>query len=505
MRIKRFSNLLRQLKKSSLPAKKGQVTGKYPFFTSSPILSNFMDTHQYSGECIIIGTGGNPSIHYYNGRFSVSSHCLVYQLNETELLNLKYIYYYLSKNLELFEQGFKGAGLKNISSTFINGITIPVPTFGEQNRIVQVFDKANNILNLRKKAIVKISNYITYDLFADFFGDTYTNSMSWPTIELEKLCERVIDCPHSTPLYSDNETQYPCLRSSDIQNGFIELATTKYVNLTEYTKRTQRYKPKIGDIIYCREGARFGNAAIIQSSSTACLGQRMMLFTPHVEKSNSWFLSGLLNSNGIYFKAKEKAGGAGSPHVNVGDIRKFQVINPPKRTQDLFGETVAVAYQSRNKMLVQHDEIKAFIESLSASAFKKGGLKTEVSAFSFDDQVVEYIERKDESIKNIRTQENRISDLKSHLRNEFDDRQFSFHDLEGLNVNFPKYESNYLAKDGLEAKGFKDVLFELLEPRENEDRSFLEQVFLLDDQIDAAQKKDFSKIVFKINNANADS
>src|SRR5206468_9663337 len=108
-------------------------------------------------------------------------------------------------------------------------------------------------------------------VFIEMFGDPGTNPKGWAFGRISDLCEDIIDCPHSTPIYAATGTPYACLRSSDIQNGYIDKSTTKYVSLEEYNQRIQRTAPKKGDVIYCREGARFGNAARIVNDEKSCL------------------------------------------------------------------------------------------------------------------------------------------------------------------------------------------------------------------------------------------
>ena len=105
---------------------------------------------------------------------------------------------------------------------------------------------------------------------------------------INDLCEKVIDCPHATPIHSPVETEYASIRSSDIQNGYLDWSTTKYVDAEQYKKRIARGTPIAGDVVYCREGARFGNAARIPEhlSKKICLGQRMMLFRVKSTKGN---------------------------------------------------------------------------------------------------------------------------------------------------------------------------------------------------------------------------
>ena len=84
--------------------------------------------------------------------------------------------------------------------------------------------------------------------------------------------------------------------------------------------------PIAGDVVYCREGARFGNAARIHRGRKVCLGQRMMLFRAALDVATSEFIWAFLESESTYQRIAEMSGGSASPHVNVGDIKALSTI-----------------------------------------------------------------------------------------------------------------------------------------------------------------------------------
>ena len=92
------------------------------FFTSSEDESKRYSDYQFDGEGIIMGTGGNATLHYYNGKYAVSTDCIV--LLPDNRIKCKYLYYFLLANKSLLEAGFKGAGLKHTNKKYIGSIEI---------------------------------------------------------------------------------------------------------------------------------------------------------------------------------------------------------------------------------------------------------------------------------------------------------------------------------------------------------------------------------------------
>ena len=155
MKRYKFNELFKFQKKSKIKAGEGlKEGGKYPFYTSSDKLSKSINTYLFDSESLIFGTGGQASIHYCENPFAVSTDCLVAQPKNEKKLLAKYAYYYLFSNIHILERGFKGAGLKHISKSYIDEILIPVPDKIEtQRQIAYVLDKADVVRQQRRASI----------------------------------------------------------------------------------------------------------------------------------------------------------------------------------------------------------------------------------------------------------------------------------------------------------------------------------------------------------------
>ena len=80
------------------------------------------------------------------------------------------------------------------------------------------------------------------------------------TETLGSLCELVVDCPHSTPKWTDEGIIV--LRNQNIRNGVLDLSTPSYTNEEDYQKRIKRAVPQVGDIVFTRE-APMGEVCMI--------------------------------------------------------------------------------------------------------------------------------------------------------------------------------------------------------------------------------------------------
>jgi type I restriction-modification system DNA methylase subunit len=130
-------------KKNKYKASDGYTKGKYRFFTSSQDRILYRDDFEFRDDYLIVGRGGNPSIHFAN-RFSVS-HDDVYVIDLKQefksKISMKYIYYLLKSNIQIIENGFHGSTIKHNTKGYMNTIQIPLPSIKRQQEIVDNIDQ----------------------------------------------------------------------------------------------------------------------------------------------------------------------------------------------------------------------------------------------------------------------------------------------------------------------------------------------------------------------------
>jgi restriction endonuclease S subunit len=163
--IKTLEELCKFLPKSKRSAKYGNKDGAYPFFKSSIKVDSYVDEPDYEEESLIIGDGGEPNINY-GVKFATSDHCYILQ-NKTDILNLKYAYYYLFHNLDMMKELYTGVAIKNISKTNIEGIRIPVPSLDKQAEFVTyldfIYEKANKTSSSKIAELKQLNKFCLYN------------------------------------------------------------------------------------------------------------------------------------------------------------------------------------------------------------------------------------------------------------------------------------------------------------------------------------------------------
>lgn len=173
---------LRFQPKSKIKAWEWKLSGLYKFFTSSSIQKKYVDEYNFIWPALIFWTWWSASVHFCDDKFSTSTDCFILK-SENEEIDLKYIYYYLSWNINILEQGFKWAWLKHISKEYLWELQIPLPPLLTQKQIIQKLDKLTELISLRKESIKKQED-LTKSIFIEMFWDPMINEKGW---EVKKL------------------------------------------------------------------------------------------------------------------------------------------------------------------------------------------------------------------------------------------------------------------------------------------------------------------------------
>lgn len=222
-------------------------------------------------------------------------------------------------------------------------LSLPFPPVEEQDAIVRFLEekerdierylatKRRMIEVLEQQRVLAVERVLqrwtlaqsTTTRLVPWFGNT---PHTWQTFRLKHVASHIADCLHETPDYLD-DGEYPAIRTADVVPGRLDLSRAKRVDENTWKRRVERLKPQGGDIVYSREGERFGIAASVPTGVDLCVSQRMMHFRIHPEYDPAYIMW-LLNSRAVYLQASQDQNGATAPHVNVERIRNFLLVVP---------------------------------------------------------------------------------------------------------------------------------------------------------------------------------
>lgn len=292
----------------------GQMAASYAGYNKvqvGDLLLNPMDL--YSGaNCNVAELNGVISPAYANLR-AKAPHTIVPKF---------YDYYFKSQYwiMAMFAHG-KGVSFDNrwtLNNDSLRTYEIPVAPYAVQQRIVECIQadekKVNILIENVQDQIEKLKAYkqslitesVTRGLDPNVpMKDSGVKNMGkipdfWNIIRLKYLLSHIIDCPHETPVYS-SDGEFYVIRTADQDVAKLRSDEAMYrLSKDEYYNRIRRQSLDAEDIVYGREGERWGLACLVPESNKYCLGQRMMQFRCQRDKVLPQFMLYALSSRYVY-------------------------------------------------------------------------------------------------------------------------------------------------------------------------------------------------------------
>lgn len=337
--------------------------GQYPIYGSGGIIG-YATEYLCPPKTTIVGRKGtiNSPIFVNESFWNVDT---AFGLIPSSKLLPKYLYYFCCHfNFTALD---KSTTIPSLAKRDLENIEMNVPPLDEQSRIVtridELFselDKAVDTLKTTKEQLEVYRQAVLVDAFRVATNSTH--------LKIGYVCAKIVDCPHSTPKWEKNGKL--CLRTTNFKRGYLDLQSPNYVSEETFNDRNRRIIPQPGDVLYSREGSVLGIACTIPSNVYPCLGQRMMLLRSG-EKLNNRYLMHYLNSPMVTNHVIATKGGTGSPHINVGDIKEFQIPIPSLEEQSNIVRQIEEQLSSCDNVEKTVDSILTQADAMRQSILKQ--------------------------------------------------------------------------------------------------------------------------------------
>ena len=186
-------------------------------------------------------------------------------------------------------------------------------------------------------------------------------------IKLKYLMNVIVDCPHETPTYSFTGNYY-VIRTADQALASLRRDEDMYrLDASEYKKRTRRLTLDKDDIVYGREGERWGLACIVPESNKYCLGQRIMQFRCNTKFLYPKYAMYALNSEPVYLQGVADTIGSTSPHVNISTVCNYLLPVPALTEQKEIANYLDAKCAEIDKLIAKKEQLVKELESYKKS------------------------------------------------------------------------------------------------------------------------------------------
>jgi type I restriction enzyme S subunit len=181
---------------------------------------------------------------------------------------------------------------------------------------------------------------------------------------LNDLCELIVDCPHSTPKWT--ESGVLVLRSHNIRGGRLDLSDRSFTDEDHYKQRSRRAELRSGDLVLTRE-APMGEVCMVPDGLRCCLGQRMVLLRPDSRRCDPRFLLFALQSPHVQNQISWSEGtGSTVSNLRIPHLEALRIPTPPAEEQ----RAIAAVLGSLDDKIEQNRRTGAKLEELARAVFK---------------------------------------------------------------------------------------------------------------------------------------
>lgn len=290
---------------------------------------------------LLIGMDGDFECHKWKGGLALLNQrvCRLQKISSDALP--QYIYYSINSKLREIHETTAFVTVKHISSRQIEDIQIPLPPLAEQQRIVEILDRAAAIQQLRRAAEEKAREIIPA-LFVDMFGDPATNPKGWPVGTLAAVVD---EFRYGTSMKSGG-TGVPVLRIPNVIGGALDTKEIKLVHLSQAELR--RLTLADGDLLFVRTNGNpdyIGRSAVYDDQRMIDAG-----YAPNASVYASYLIRARLNRSVCpafiqaqlsspegrrHFRERSRTS-AGQYNINTESLGTIPLMLPPLSLQLAF-------------------------------------------------------------------------------------------------------------------------------------------------------------------------
>lgn len=298
-------------------------------FTTEDLASDYIA----EGEIVCIPWGGTPNVKYYKGKFVTGDNRIATSL-DTNVLNNKFLYYWMCNRIKDISLLYRGAGIKHPSMKGVLSLQIPVPPLAIQTRIVEILDHFTNLtakltaeLNLRRKQF-------------EHYREKLLSLDGVEGVEWKKLGEVVVSLktglnPRDNFVLNADGADCYYITGKEIRNNIIQVSDkTDLISKDVVKLINKRAQLHSNVLLFASTGTgTVGRMAIVEEYNEEWnVSETLYIITPK-ECILLRFMMYVLYSNVAVNQFTPKISKGSVPHLKVVDLLNTKIPIPPLATQ----------------------------------------------------------------------------------------------------------------------------------------------------------------------------
>ena len=274
-----------------------------------------------------------------------------------------YLYYYLKSKKDYVNNIGRGVAQNNINLTTLKKFEIPLINVDKQLYIVEVLEKVERMIGLKKKEIDDLDLLIKAR-FVEMFGSVH-DSVYYPYLPVGNFTKVISG---GTPNRKKDEYwkrgNIPWIKTTELQNDVIK-KTEECITEVGLKESSAKIVP-IGTVLVAMYGQGKTRGKTAYLDIEACTNQACACILPS-QNVNSKYLWKYFELS--YEKLRSLAQGAGQPNLNGNMIKDFPVLIPPINMQNDYVSFVEQVDKSKLAVQQSLEKTQLLFDSLMQEYF----------------------------------------------------------------------------------------------------------------------------------------
>ncbi|MHB1799699.1 MAG: N-6 DNA methylase [Vulcanimicrobiaceae bacterium] len=216
-------------------------------------------------------------------------------------------------------------------------------------------------LEVQKEIVAEIAGYQKVIDGARAVLDHYRPHIpihpDWPMVELGKACEAIMDGTHFSP--SNTETgERPYITSKNVRENYLDLSNISYISEEDHRSIYSRCPVRIGDVLYIKDGANTGLAAINTLTEEFSLLSSVAVMRGKPEILNNRYLAFYLNSDRGRQSMLSLISGVAITRLTLTKLNSALIPLPPLATQ----QAIVAEIEAEQALVAANRELIARFE-----------------------------------------------------------------------------------------------------------------------------------------------
>jgi restriction endonuclease S subunit len=236
------------------------VNGDYPIIGGGKIIGHYNKPNRNPDE-IVISRVGNACLSFMSSKYYLTDNALAIVSKDQNKMIIKYLYYYLTQNIEKLREQYSGTAQPVISKTRLYEIIIPLPSLERQQQIVESIDGFTQLAHHEEQALKMLEKQVMF--FVKEMGRGQSR------VKLGTIASFTFG--YGIKSEDFGESGFPIIKTKNFKDGGVSIIPSNPRSDKTYD---DKYLIKKGDLLMVVDGA-CGESSIWLENENGWLNQHV--------------------------------------------------------------------------------------------------------------------------------------------------------------------------------------------------------------------------------------